>query len=84
MVVPFAGQVLFSGDHLWWGREPHGLVASRRYCWWDWEEQKRSVLRLRDLDVRWLLPRWTSCWSGSAEPAITIPWRVKATPWPLA
>jgi glyoxylase-like metal-dependent hydrolase (beta-lactamase superfamily II)/ferredoxin len=56
MVVLFAGQVLFSGDHLWWGREPEGLVASRQYCWWDWEQQRRSVQRLRDLDVRWLLP----------------------------
>lgn len=56
MVVLFAGQVLFSGDHLWWGREPEGLVASRRYCWWDWQQQLRSVQRLRSLDVRWLLP----------------------------
>jgi glyoxylase-like metal-dependent hydrolase (beta-lactamase superfamily II)/ferredoxin len=56
VVVLFADQILFSGDHLWWGTEPEGLVASRRYCWWDWQEQLRSVERLRSLDVRWLLP----------------------------
>jgi glyoxylase-like metal-dependent hydrolase (beta-lactamase superfamily II)/ferredoxin len=61
VAVLFAGQVLFSGDHLWWGVDPPGVVASRRYCWWDWQEQVRSVERLLDLDVRWLLPghgRW--------------------------
>jgi len=61
VAVLFAGQVLFSGDHLWWGVEPPGVVASRRYCWWNWDEQVRSVERLLDLDVRWLLPghgRW--------------------------
>jgi glyoxylase-like metal-dependent hydrolase (beta-lactamase superfamily II)/ferredoxin len=51
-----AGQILFSGDHLWWGVEPEGVVASRAYCWWNWEEQVRSVRKLLDLDVRWLLP----------------------------
>ncbi len=56
LVVLFAGQVLFSGDHLWWGLEPPGVVASRQYCWWNWEEQLRSVQKLLDLDVRWLLP----------------------------
>ncbi len=61
VAVLFADQVLFSGDHLWWGVDPPGVVASRRYCWWNWEEQVRSVQRLLDLDVRWLLPghgRW--------------------------
>lgn len=49
-------QVLFSGDHLWWNPEQQVLVASRRYCWWNWREQLNSVERLRDLDVAWLLP----------------------------
>ena len=51
-----AGQVLFSGDHLWWSEEQRAVVASRTYCWWDFEAQLRSVAKLRDLDVRWLLP----------------------------
>ena len=61
VAVLFAKQVLFSGDHLWWGVDPPGVVASQRYCWWNWPEQLRSVERLLDLDVRWLLPghgRW--------------------------
>jgi len=31
-------------------------VASERYCWWDFQEQLRSVERLKELDVAWLLP----------------------------
>jgi glyoxylase-like metal-dependent hydrolase (beta-lactamase superfamily II)/ferredoxin len=61
VAVLFADQVLFSGDHLWWGVDPPGVAASRRVCWWNWDEQVRSVERLLDLDVRWLLPghgRW--------------------------
>ncbi|MFM7674171.1 MAG: MBL fold metallo-hydrolase [Synechococcus sp.] len=61
VAVLFADQVLFSGDHLWWGVDPPGVVASERYCWWNWPEQLRSVERLLDLHVRWLLPghgRW--------------------------
>lgn len=50
------GQVLFSGDHLWWSERLQQVVASRRYCWWDWAEQLRSVEALLPLDVRWLLP----------------------------
>lgn len=49
-------QILFSGDHLWWSPEHQAVVASRTYCWWDWPRQVASVAKLRDLDVRWLLP----------------------------
>jgi glyoxylase-like metal-dependent hydrolase (beta-lactamase superfamily II) len=64
LVALLGGQILFSGDHLWWsdsaaagpGAAPGALVASRTYCWHDWERQLESVARLRDLDVRWLLP----------------------------
>jgi glyoxylase-like metal-dependent hydrolase (beta-lactamase superfamily II)/ferredoxin len=64
LVALLGGQILFSGDHLWWSATasagpdgpPGALVASRTYCWHDWERQLESVARLRDLDVRWLLP----------------------------
>lgn len=56
IVLLLGGQVLFSGDHLWWSREREVLVASRRYCWWNWPLQLQSLQRLRELDVRWLLP----------------------------
>jgi len=49
-------QILFSGDHLWWNPEKKVVVASKDYCWWDWKEQLKSVERLVDLDVSWLLP----------------------------
>jgi glyoxylase-like metal-dependent hydrolase (beta-lactamase superfamily II)/ferredoxin len=51
-----AGQILFSGDHLWWSEARGAVVASRTYCWWDFEEQLRSVAKLLSMDVRWLLP----------------------------
>jgi glyoxylase-like metal-dependent hydrolase (beta-lactamase superfamily II) len=56
MVALLGGQILFSGDHLWWSEPEQAVVASRRYCWWDWPSQLASVEKLRDLDVRWLLP----------------------------
>ncbi|WP_269622666.1 MBL fold metallo-hydrolase [Prochlorococcus marinus] len=49
-------QILFSGDHLWWNPKKEVLVASKEYCWWNWTEQLKSVKRLLNLDVRWLLP----------------------------
>jgi glyoxylase-like metal-dependent hydrolase (beta-lactamase superfamily II)/ferredoxin len=52
----FDDQVLFSGDHLWWSQSNGALVASRQVCWWNWPEQVRSLERLLELDVRWLLP----------------------------
>jgi glyoxylase-like metal-dependent hydrolase (beta-lactamase superfamily II) len=56
MVALLGGQILFAGDHLWWSEAAQAVVASRRYCWWDWSSQLASVEKLRDLDVRWLLP----------------------------
>ncbi len=49
-------QILFSGDHLWWNLAKQVLVASKDYCWWNWDEQLKSVKRLLELDVSWLLP----------------------------
>ncbi len=49
-------QILFSGDHLWWNKERAAIVASKDYCWWDWSEQLKSVKRLLDLKISWLLP----------------------------
>jgi glyoxylase-like metal-dependent hydrolase (beta-lactamase superfamily II) len=49
-------QILFSGDHLWWNPKKSVIVASKDYCWWNWTEQLKSVKRLLDLEVNWLLP----------------------------
>jgi len=56
LVLGSTRPVLFSGDHLWWNPTNAVLVASERYCWWDFQEQLHSVERLQDLDVAWLLP----------------------------
>lgn len=56
LVALLGGQILFSGDHLWWNPQAQAVVASQRYCWWNWPRQIESVAKLRDLDVRWLLP----------------------------
>jgi glyoxylase-like metal-dependent hydrolase (beta-lactamase superfamily II) len=56
LVALLGGEVLFSGDHLWWSDSVSAVVASRAYCWWDWPSQLASVAKLRDRDVRWLFP----------------------------
>jgi len=56
LVALLGGQILFSGDHLWWNEEHQAVVASRTYCWWHWPTQLESVAKLRALGVRWLLP----------------------------
>ena len=48
--------IIFSGDHLWWNIEREMLVASKEYCWWNWVEQLNSVKKLKELDIKWLLP----------------------------
>jgi len=50
---------LFTGDHLEWDRTDatHGqLNAYRDYCWYDWNEQTRSMRRLMHYDFEWVLP----------------------------
>ncbi|KGG22589.1 Metallo-beta-lactamase hydrolase [Prochlorococcus marinus str. SS2] len=49
-------QILFSGDHLWWNPSKKVMIASKDYCWWNWSEQLKSVKKLLDLDIEWLLP----------------------------
>ncbi len=49
-------RVLFTGDHLAWSQTRGTLVAFRRACWYSWQEQQKSMGRLRDLDFEWVLP----------------------------
>ena len=49
-------QILFSGDHLWWDPKKKRLIASRKYCWWNWSEQVKSIRKLLELDINWLFP----------------------------
>jgi glyoxylase-like metal-dependent hydrolase (beta-lactamase superfamily II)/ferredoxin len=45
---------LFTGDHL--EGSDGRLDAFRDYCWDSWEEQTRSMERLRELRFEWVLP----------------------------
>ena len=56
VVLGHQKQILFSGDHLWWNPKKEVIVASKKYCWWDWREQVKSIERLLNLDILWLLP----------------------------
>jgi glyoxylase-like metal-dependent hydrolase (beta-lactamase superfamily II)/ferredoxin len=47
---------LFSGDHLSWDGERGALTAHPGVCWYDWRTQLRSVARLVDEEIRWILP----------------------------
>jgi glyoxylase-like metal-dependent hydrolase (beta-lactamase superfamily II)/ferredoxin len=50
------GEILFSGDHLWWSRSRGRLWASRDVCWYNWREQVKSVDLLRQWPFEWVLP----------------------------
>ena len=47
---------LFSGDSLYWSRTRGRLSAFRDACWYSWEEQRRSLARLREQAFSWVLP----------------------------
>jgi glyoxylase-like metal-dependent hydrolase (beta-lactamase superfamily II) len=47
---------LFTGDHLEGDDKTGRLGAFRDYCWYDWDEQARSMRRLLDYRFEWVLP----------------------------
>jgi glyoxylase-like metal-dependent hydrolase (beta-lactamase superfamily II)/ferredoxin len=55
-VLLYRDLVLFAGDHLFASEAGDELHAYRSVCWYSWEEQKRSLERLLDLEFEWLLP----------------------------
>jgi glyoxylase-like metal-dependent hydrolase (beta-lactamase superfamily II)/ferredoxin len=60
MALLLRQEVLFTGDHLWGDAE--GLLgASRQVCWYDWDEQRRSLERL-------LRHRFTAVLPGHGRP----------------
>jgi len=50
------GEVLFTGDHLWWNPSKGRLSASRAYNWHSWERQLASLEKLLAFDFSWVLP----------------------------
>jgi glyoxylase-like metal-dependent hydrolase (beta-lactamase superfamily II)/ferredoxin len=55
-----ADEHLFTGDHLWASADG-ALDASASVCWWDWDEQARSMARLAAF-------RFRHVWPGHGRP----------------
>jgi glyoxylase-like metal-dependent hydrolase (beta-lactamase superfamily II)/ferredoxin len=56
MVLLYRERFLFSGDHLWWSPNYQSLYASPNVCWYNWNEQTRSMEGLTDYRFEWVLP----------------------------
>lgn len=55
-VLHYRDKFLFTGDHLAWSKRLNNLYAFRRACWYSWDEQIKSMQRLRGLRFEWVLP----------------------------
>ncbi len=55
-VLLYRDRVLFTGDHLAWSERLHQLYAFRRYCWYSWPAQIRSMENLATYPFEWVLP----------------------------
>ena len=55
-VLHYREKFLFTGDHLEWDPDVDGLNAFRDYCWYDWNEQTRSMEKLLSRPFEWVLP----------------------------
>jgi glyoxylase-like metal-dependent hydrolase (beta-lactamase superfamily II) len=55
-VLIYQNRFLFSGDHLAWSDPLQQLYAFRRYCWYSWEAQRRSMAKLAQYSFEWVLP----------------------------
>ena len=64
----FRETFLFTGDHLW-GDASGRLGASRSVCWWDWDEQTRSMERLASWRFTWVLPGHGRPWRAETPEA---------------
>jgi glyoxylase-like metal-dependent hydrolase (beta-lactamase superfamily II)/ferredoxin len=67
MVLLYRNRYLFSGDHLWWSDTIGSISASRAVCWYSWDEQIRSVERLREYRFEFVLPGHGRRAFGSSE-----------------
>ncbi len=56
MVLLYKNRYLFTGDHLAYSRRRGKLVAFKDYCWYSWEELKRSMRKLLEFEFEWVLP----------------------------
>jgi glyoxylase-like metal-dependent hydrolase (beta-lactamase superfamily II)/ferredoxin len=55
-VLLYRQKFLFTGDHLAWSPYLGHLYAFRRYCWYSWTEQVKSMHNLANYNFEWVLP----------------------------
>ncbi|HKB80256.1 MAG TPA: MBL fold metallo-hydrolase [Thermoanaerobaculia bacterium] len=55
-VFLYRERFLFTGDHLAWDQAGGRLYAFRGACWYSWDEQIESMVRLFDYRFEWVLP----------------------------
>ncbi|MBE9070328.1 MBL fold metallo-hydrolase, partial [Leptolyngbya cf. ectocarpi LEGE 11479] len=55
-VLLYQNKFLFTGDHLAWSVHLGHLHGFRRFCWYSWTEQIKSMKRLTDYSFEWVLP----------------------------
>ncbi|MEL6936364.1 MAG: MBL fold metallo-hydrolase [Cyanobacteria bacterium J06607_17] len=55
-VLLYQDRFLFTGDHLAWSAYLGHLYGFRRFCWYSWTEQVKSMQRLTNYSFEWVLP----------------------------
>ncbi len=55
-VLLYKNKFLFTGDHLAWSDGLKQLVAFRNFCWYSWDELKKSMPKLTNYSFEWVLP----------------------------
>ena len=69
-VLLYQNKFLFTGDHLAWSPHLNQLYAFRRFCWYSWAEQIKSMAKLANYQFQWVLPGHGRRYHGtSAETA---------------
>ena len=55
-VLLYKNKFLFTGDHLAYSAYLNHLYAFRRFCWYSWTEQIKSMEKLANYSFEWILP----------------------------
>lgn len=63
----YKNKYLFTGDHLSFSQEMNQLFAFKRACWYDFNEQIKSMKKLLDYNFEWVLPSHGFPYHASVE-----------------
>ena len=66
-VLLYKNKFLFTGDHLAWSPYLEQLYAFRRFCWYSWTEQIKSMEKLANYTFEWVLPGHGRRYHGSVS-----------------